>query len=491
MSSLPFTHPWVLLPAVGMALLALLGGLWAQTRVAASLRVTGQRPWTLGLGAALLLAGLGLGLAEPRFGPPDLPRLTVHVVVDASRSMAVPDCGGRSRWLAAVRALDRLWKEPLSGVRYSLNLLTGDLVPLLPAGDDRLLLKDSLSISAPGDAGSPGSSLGRCLAALVAPLEPKSPEVILLLSDGEETWEARDVALGRALGAVRKAQVPVFAVALGDSAPQPVTGAEGSEPQMSRADRAFLETLATATGGKVLGPETDLAALFGDLAKGRLPLPQKRSTTPAHPEWGAWLALLGLGCWLLGTGRPLRAWRPVLLALGTLSLQAQLPVPPSVEAWVAQTALDRGDVDLAKRWRPRGPKPLHRLIAAQVDLRTEAPKVALETLAPLLGQGVPRPVPVWRAPALLLAARAQVALGRPDEAMTLLERLLAEVPGHPEASHNLQSLVKDTNPPPPNPKKPPPPPPPRPSQGARQDELEGLKQRTPKNTKPPGGIRDL
>ncbi len=491
MNGLPFSHPWVLLPAAGLALLALLGGLWAQTRRAASLRVMGQRPWTLGLGAMLLAAGLGLGLAEPRFGPPDVPRLTVHVVVDASRSMTVPDCAGRSRWQTAVRALDRLWKEPQPGIRFSLDLLTGDLVPLLPAGEDRTLLRDALGVNQPGSVGSPGSSLGRGLAALTAPIEPKSPEVILLFTDGEETWEARDVALARAVGAVRKAQIPVFSIAFGEATPQPVLGAEGAEPQMSRADHAFLETLATASEGKVLAPSDDLSRLLSDLTHGRLPLPQKRSTTPAHPELGAWLALLGLGCWFLGTGRPLRAWRPVLLILGAVALRAELPMPPSVEAWIAQTALDRGDVELAKRWRPNGSKPLHRLIAAQVDLRSKAPKSAMETLAPLLGQGVPRPIPTWRAPALLLAARAQVALGRPDEAMTLLERLLTEAPGHAEACHDLQSLVQDSHPPPPNPKKPPPPPPPRPSQGARQDELEGLKQRMPQKSKPPGGIKDL
>ncbi|NWJ40161.1 MAG: energy transducer TonB, partial [Geothrix sp.] len=41
------------------------------------------------------------------------------------------------------------------------------------------------------------------------------------------------------------------------------------------------------------------------------------------------------------------------------------------------------------------------------------------------------------------------------------------------------------------PKKPPPPPPPRPSMGAQQDELEGLKQRLPKPPKTPAGVKDL
>ena len=56
-----FTHPWILLPAGGLALLALLAGLWAQTRMGQGVRVVGQRPWRLGLGSALMLAGLGVG----------------------------------------------------------------------------------------------------------------------------------------------------------------------------------------------------------------------------------------------------------------------------------------------------------------------------------------------------------------------------------------------------------------------------------------------
>jgi len=109
-----------------------------------------------------------------------------------------------------------------------------------------------------------------------------------------------------------------------------------------------------------------------------------------------------------------------------------------------------------------------------------------------VGQGAPRPIPAWRAPALLLAARAHMESKRPEEARALLERLLMEQPGQRDAIHDLQTLVKDEVPPPPtNPKKPPPPPPPRPSMGAQQDELEGLKQRLPKPPQSPGGVKDL
>ena len=39
----------------------------------------------------------------------------------------------------------------------------------------------------------------------------------------------------------------------------------------------------------------------------------------------------------------------------------------------------------ARRWRPRGDAPAHRLLAAEIDLRSGAFKDTLDTLAPLTG----------------------------------------------------------------------------------------------------------
>lgn len=490
--NLAFTHPAYVLPACLAALVPLVLGLWSQSRPAPSLKVIGQRPWLLGLGGSLMVLGLGLGLAEPRGGQPEAPRLTVHVLVDASRSMTVPDAGGRTRWKAATAVLDQVWRTPLPDVRFGLDLLTGDAIPLMPPGEDRTLLRESLQVVTPGDIGAAGSGFAKALQQVAAQVEPGSPAVILVLSDGEETWEPRDQALARAVTTLTQRHLPLYAMAFGDPAPQPVAGAEGAEPAVTRADPAFLERLATLSGGRVLKDAPEVTSTLEGLAQGRVPLPAKRSHLPAHPEWGAWLALGGLALWALGAGRPTARWRLAfaLLLIPSPRAEAALPMPPSVQAWLAQSALDRGDVAAARRWRPDGDKPLHRLIAAQVDLKSGQPSAALSTLAPLLGQGVPRPVPTWRAPALLLAARAQMNAGRPLDAIDLLERLLREVPGHPEAVHNLQSLLANNPPPPPKPPKPPPPPP-KPKQNAREDEQEGLKQRLPQRKRPPAGIRDL
>jgi hypothetical protein len=241
----------------------------------------------------------------------------------------------------------------------------------------------------------------------------------------------------------------------------------------------------------MLRPGEDPAALFQALAQGREPLPMARSLRASHPEWGAWLALAGLALWLLAAGKPMRRWRPVLglaLALGLAHPAQALPLPPSVQAWAAQNALARGDLEAARRWRPAPDRPGHRLLAAQIELRSRAFQPALDLLAPLTGQGAPRPLPAWRAPALLMAARALMELKHPDAARTMLERLLLEQPGHPEATHDLQTLVQDPQAPPPGPRRPPPP---KPDQGARQDEQEGLRQRLQGKPHPPGGVKDL
>ena len=501
--SLPFSHPWVLLAAGVMLLLVLGLAVRAQLRPGLGVQVVGQRPLWQGLGLALMLAGLGLGLAEPRWGLPEFPRLTVHVVLDASRSMTVPDAAGRERWQAAVTALERIWSRPQPGLRWSLDLLTGDAIPLQPPGEDRTLLLESLRAVTPGAVGAPGTSLGRGLPQVAAQVDPEGPAVLLLLSDGEETWEAPEQALARATEALQKARLPLYALAFGDGQLHAVlmpvgSTAAGSEPATSTAQPEFLARLARANGGDVFSDGEAAVRGLQALAAGHQPLPARRSLQPAHPEVGAWLALAGLALWLLFAGQPLARWRPLLallLACAGPGLRAQgkpLPAPAGVKAWLAQRALENGDLAQARRWRPSGGRPLHLLLAAQIDLRTGLPEDALKALAPLLGQGAPRPLPSWRAPALLLAARAHLEAQRPEEARALLERLLLEQPGQPEASHDLQTLVPDaTPPPPPNPKKPPPPPPPRPSLGAQQDELEGLKQRLPKPPKTAGGVKDV
>ncbi len=500
--NLPFTHPVFLWPTAGLALLCLGAGLWAQSRAGLGVRVVGQRPWALGLGLALLLGGLGIGIAEPRWGVPEAPRLTVHIVLDASRSMLAVDANGTSRWIAALQTIDRVLAKPSPGLRFSVDLLTGDAVPLMPPGEDHTLLRDALRAVKPGEIGSPGTSFGRGVPQVLKNLPEKEPAILFVLSDGEESWLAEADALQRASSALKASGVPLYAIAFGQDSPISVAGAAPDDPRQkpellaTTANPDFLRRLAEASGGRMLQVDEAPLELFQKLAEGKVALPVSHSLIPSHPEWGAWIAMAGLLLWLLAAGKPMVEWRPILLVLVVAGVSQSgqaavpdLPLPQGVKAWLAQRALDEGDLITAQKWRPQGIRPNHRLLAAEIDLRSKQPTAALKVLAPLTGQGVPRPIPVWRVPALLMAARAQVALNEPDQAKLLLERLLLESPGRAEAVHDLQSLLPAPEPPPPpNPKSPPPP---RPSQGARQDELEGFQQRIPKKPTPPAGVKDI
>ncbi|HJU84564.1 MAG TPA: VWA domain-containing protein [Holophagaceae bacterium] len=499
-------RPLLLAPFAALALAALVFGWRAHRRPGVGIVVVGQKPLLQSVGLAVGLLGLGLGLAGPRWGLPESPRLTVQVLLDASKSMRVQDANGRSRFDAATAFLDRLWAEPVPGVRYGLDALTGDLVPLLPPGEDRTLLRETLRALQPGAFGSPGSSFGRGMEQAVKSVDASGPAVLVLLSDGEETWESEGDALARGGAALKQAKLPLYTVVFGSPTPSPVPvnpaeaakeaaaiAAQG-EPPTSAARPAFLKGLAEASGGKVLATPEELRALLAELCSGKRPLPARRSLQPVHPELGAWIALLGLALWLVAAGKPLAKWRPVLaLVAALLAFPAQAqPLPQSVKAWLAQRALDSGDLPGAQRWKPSGGKPLHALLAAEIELRSGFPEDALKVLAPLTGQGAPRPLPAWRAPALLLAARAEVERKKPEAAKALLERLLLEQPGQADAVHDLQSLVQDpTPPPPPDPHRPPPPPPPRPSMGAQKDELEGRLQRLPLPKQAPKGVKDL
>ncbi len=502
--NLPFTHPLLLGPTAALALLAVLAGLWAQGRAGLGVRVVGQRPWALGLGLALMIGGLGIGLAEPRWGIPESPRLTVHIVLDASRSMLAKDVNGATRWEAALQVIDRILSKPAPGLRFSLDLLTGDAVPLVPPGEDRTLLRDALRAVRPGEIGSPGTSFGRGVPQILKGLPDKEPAILFVLSDGEESWLAEADALQRATSALKDSGVPLYGIALGQNSPSPIPAQIPDDPRQapellaSTANPDFLRSLAEGSGGRLLRLEESPLELFQKLAEGKAALPVSRSLIPAHPDWGAWIAILGLLLWLMAAGKPLVQWRPILLVLLMAGAaprgQAEIPdlpvpLPQGVRAWLAQRALEEGDLVSAAKWRPRGAKPDHRLLSAEIDLRSKRPADALKILAPLTGQGAPRPLPAWRVPALLMAARAQVALNQANQARALLERLLMESPGRTEAVHDLQSLLPNPEPPPPpNPKSPPPP---RPSQGARQDELEGFQQRMPQKPKPPAGVKDI
>jgi hypothetical protein len=529
-----FSHPLLLWPTAMLALFALVLGFWSQRRPGMGVRAIGQRPWLLGLGVSLMLMGAGIGLAEPRWGNPRVPRLTVHAALDASRSMLAMDMDGKSRWEAAKALLEDLASQAGPGINYSVNLITGDAIPLLPPGNDALLVRDALTAIEPGEIGSPGTGIGRCLEQITSWIYPDNPAIVLLLSDGEESLETDADSLSRANSALREARIPLYAILFGTPQKQAIprfepglekkdqnrggaafdekpgadalvsNGADNDAVIETTARPDMLETLTRSNGGRVISAR-EAAFVIQGISEARERMPGSRTIVPAHPEWGAWLALIGLAIWLYSGGRPQRKWRLIFgiilflqlnpaRAKGLSSpplpflppplnmvnpLQATgLPIPPPVKAWLAQRALERNDLEAARRWRPTGDAPNYRLLAANIDLRTHNPENALNVLAPLTGQGAPRPLPTWRMPALLLAARAEMEMNRPERARCLLERALLESPGQPEAVHNLQSILKDPDNAPDTKQ----PPQSRPRQNAGQDETDGFRVRLPRKS---------
>jgi hypothetical protein len=443
-----------------------------------------------------MLMGLGIGLAEPKWGRPEVPRLTVHILLDASRSMLAADVNGKTRWEAAVSAVKDIVTGTVpssAAVSCGVDLMTGDAIPLLPPGGDVLLICDALDAVEPGEIGSAGSGVGVSIEQLASRISPKGPAIVLLLSDGEESVEPVADSIERATAALRRADVPLYAIAFGGAQRQAILldVSEGDADALeTTAHPEMLEALAASNRGALISAQ-EAASVIEALSEARLPMPISRTAAEARPEWGAWLALVGLAVWLCAAGRPVRKWRLVFgLALLFQANPAQAagpPLPPSVRAWLAGRALVRGDLPAAKMWRPAGGEPGHRLLAACIDLRTGDPGSARLVLEPLVGQGASGaagPIPRWRVPALLLAARAEMGLGQPEKARALLECALLEFPGHREAAHNLQSIVQDME----GGQSQSEPPQSAPRRNAAQDEITGFRNRLPKKTK---GAKDI
>ncbi|MEE8246590.1 MAG: VWA domain-containing protein, partial [Alphaproteobacteria bacterium] len=210
--------------------------------------------------AALLVAGIAIGLAllGPRVGQRVIlvPATGVDVVflVDVSRSMDARDVPptrlDRAR-RAAGELLARLGPEDRAGLAVfgSRGLLLAPLTPdhsalleLLSSLDTRLMLPA-------------GSNLGAGIDAALTAFSPASerPEIVFVLSDGEDPERRRDLGAGRAAAA----GVRVLAAALGSD-----LGAEildhgaplrdgAGRIVRTRRNQSRLERLADATGGEV------------------------------------------------------------------------------------------------------------------------------------------------------------------------------------------------------------------------------------------------
>ncbi len=288
--------------------------------------------WAFALGAL----GFGLvSLARPQWGQRtgELVRTgrDVLVLLDLSRSMSVTDAGG-SRLEAAKRVA---WEtvSRLPGDRVGLVVFGGSAFLQLPLTTDQAALRLFLDAASSDDLGDPATDVSAALFAAARVFEhegERGRRAILLLSDGE----SGEGDLDGALGELRQAEVPVFAVGVGTAAGGPVPADSSEAPErfhrdhigrvvVSRLEEGDLRRAAEATGGvfarfnrreqldrvtRVLG-ELETRALSSSGSKERAD----------RFQWPLAVAILLGVCGAAGPAVPLRRANALLVLLGLLS----------------------------------------------------------------------------------------------------------------------------------------------------------------------------
>lgn len=236
------------------------------TVAAVTPRVPSWRRW---LPAALLagaVAALVVALARPeRQVAVPIEEATVVLVSDASGSMAARDVEP-TRLDAARRAAATFLKRVPDGVRV--GIVGFSSVPhtsLAPTLD-----RDSVAVTLGALTADGGTATGEALAAGLRLIDEQGkngdrpPSAIVLLSDGTST-EGRDpVEVARA---ARRANVPVFTVALGT--PDGVVSGRFGGTVPVPPDPATMRRIADVSGGRSFTAEDAdrLEGIYGDLGR--------------------------------------------------------------------------------------------------------------------------------------------------------------------------------------------------------------------------------
>ncbi|HET7601146.1 MAG TPA: VWA domain-containing protein [Gemmatimonadales bacterium] len=222
------------------------------------------RPRDRRLGAALRLGALtlaGIALARPQLGdrPAAIARegRDVLVLLDLSRSMTVPDVKPTRLAAAKRAALEAVAASPND--RLGLVVFGGSAFLQLPLTADRAAFRLFLESAKPGDLGDPSTDVSSALATAARTFAHEGErgyQAAVLVSDGESGESDMD----RALAALKKQEVPVFAIGVGTSegAPVPADSSEAPEPYhrdhigrivVSRLEEGDLRRAARETGG--------------------------------------------------------------------------------------------------------------------------------------------------------------------------------------------------------------------------------------------------
>ncbi len=447
---------WLAATAAGVALAAGLWALWSRLEgrranalvspaLAARSGIPGPRRTLPALLALLVLAGVGLAEARPRWGRTtetiERRGADVVVVLDTSASMGATDVSP-SRFVLARQATMSLL-ERLGGDRVALIGCEGEAQVLVPLTLDTAAVGLFLDALEPGIGALPGTSLAAGLTAAAELLPPGGPggSQVVVVSDGEDLDGGVEAAVEKAKAekitvhtvfvgntAGRGAPVPQFDAA---GRPQGFRTTEGGAPVLSRPDPALLRRLAAETGGtfSIVSPgRTDLdgVARAIDLAA-RNPLSgtvatnlEERFQIPLAVAVGA-AALLLLG----PLRRPRSAGVPSAALLATLAAA----VAATVAAGVAPEA--RAAQPVAAGQPATAPAPA-----------APGPAVPPSPTPPpgLVGRILSRP-PFTSSRAEALAGRKALAEKKEADALARFSRQAALDPRDPAGPYNVGSAL--------------------------------------------------
>lgn len=298
---------------------------WAARAMLARLRADGRpRPaWLAAALIALVVAGLALALARPRWGTSvrtvERRGVDVVVVLDTSLSMAAQDVAPSRFWLAS--SLVRRIVRSLPQERFALVAAEGVGLVLTPLTVDGAVLDLLLDSTEPASLPVPGTRLGPALERALA-LFPEGSEthrVLLLVGDGE----FHDDDLDTAIAALGEAGVVVHAIGVGTEhgAPVPLPGETAGVKRdrdgnvvISRLERSGLERMAERTGGLYLeatDARADPAPIVRRIAgmQGSVHEATELETREERFQWPLAAAAAALAAWLVAGAHPLRRRR--------------------------------------------------------------------------------------------------------------------------------------------------------------------------------------
>jgi len=332
---------------------------------------------------ALLALALLLSATIPQTSTQKPTGPTIALVVDVSTSMTAADVFPNRLELARRELLTLV--ELLPQTRFALVPFAGEAVVQVSPTADRTALRFFIGQLQPGLIAADGSAPEEAvrLAQELLADEPGEP-LVLLVGDGERTLVAPPQPL--------RADIPAWILPVGSESGAEVPGHPGSRTAL---DRQRLESLATASGGRLLEPATATAT-----AK------LLAATAPDHQALGAWLplaALLLLVSRLIPWRVPRRGTLRRSVAAATLIALCACPAPESQPAESAAGAFVRG---------------LQAADGGDLEQAAAAFSAAADRL-----DGEARGAALFNQATVLLQA------GQPHPAVTLLENALLLLPG--------------------------------------------------------------